>query len=67
MYIWTIYPELYVKIYNILFDNNMIEISDIYVSTNWYLLQQISMNRNMKNSQHSMLAHPDFNNILIDN
>ena len=44
----------------------MIKISDIYVSTPVYLLQQISLYQGRNNSQHYMLARPDFKNISID-
>ena len=54
-------------IFHILFNNNMIKIDDIYVSTNGFLLQQINMCWCRENSQHSMLDHTNFNNISIDN
>ena len=57
---------LYVNFYNILFTNNMIKISNIYVSNTEYLIQQINMFWCRKNRQHYMLAHPDSNNISID-
>ena len=52
---------------NILFNNNMIKIPGIYVSTNWSLNQKINISWYRKISQHFMLDHPDFNNISIDN
>ena len=45
----------------------MIKIDDIYARTTGYLIQHIHVHWCMQNSQHSMFAHPDFNNILIDN
>ena len=51
---------------NNLFNNKRIKISDIYVNTTGFLLQLINFRRCRKNSQHSMLANPDFNNISID-
>ena len=52
---------------NHLFKNNMIKISDIYVSTTGSILQLINFHWCRKNSQNSMLANPDFNNISIEN
>ena len=43
----------------------MIKIYDIYVRTTGFLLQPIDFFRCKKHSQHSMLANPDFKNILI--
>ena len=43
------------------------QISDIYVSITGSLLPQINIRLCRKNSQHSMLAHTDFNDILIEN
>ena len=58
-----IYPTLYVSFSNILFNNSMIKISNIYVITTAYLLQQISISWHKENIQHYMLAHPDFKKI----
>ena len=66
VYIWMIYPTLYVIFYNILFNNNMIKISNIYVSINGSILQQINISWSRGNSQHLMLAHLDFNKSSFD-
>ena len=44
MYIWIIYPKWYASFSNIIFNNNTIKISDIYV-TQYY----ISDNPDLKN------------------
>ena len=67
MYIWMICPKLYIIFYNILFNNNMIKLFDIYVITTGYLLHQINIHHIRKNNQHYMLAYTDLNNISIDN
>ena len=43
------------------------KIYNIYVSTNWYLIQEINIFWCRKNSQHSMLALPVFNDISMLN
>ena len=53
------------QILTILFNNIIIEISNIYVRNTGYLLQDININWFRKNSQHSMLASPVFNDIFI--
>ena len=67
-----IQPTLYVRftIYiwsNIIFNNTMIQIANIYVSTTVYLLQMIYISKCRDNSQHFSLANPDYNNVSIDN
>ena len=52
---------------NIQFINNMINISDIYVSITESLLHMINISRCRENSLHYMLAHLDFKDNLIDN
>ena len=43
----------------------MIKISDIYVSTNLSLIPLIHFFMHSKNSQHYMLANPDFKKIQL--
>ena len=43
-----------------------INVAEIYVSTTESLLMQINIRLCSKNSQHNMLAHPDFKDISID-
>ena len=62
-----IHPTLYVICYNILFNNSMIKVAEIYVITSGSLLHQINISWCRGNSQHSMLAHPDSNKFSIDN
>ena len=57
---------LYVPFSNNIFDNTL-KIDDIYVSTTWYLFQQINIQMRRNNTQHSMLALFNINNIAIDN
>ena len=57
--------KLYVKFSDIIFNNNMIKITDIFVGMTESILQQINIHWYKKNNQHYMLAHPDFNNISI--
>ena len=45
---------------------NMIKSANIYVITTGYLLNTIIFYHWMKNIQHSMLNHPDLNNISIE-
>ena len=45
----------------------MIKISEICVGITGYLLHHISIHPFSKNIKHSMLAHPNFNNISIEN
>ena len=52
---------------NILFNNNMINIYDLYVIATVDLIQLIKIHCYRKNSQHYMSAHPNFKNISIDN
>ena len=59
-------PKFYAKIYTIIFNNIMIIISDIYVSNTEYLILEISINWERKNSQNFMLVHPILHNISID-
>ena len=56
-YIWKIWPTLYVRISNIQFKSNIIKISY------GYFIHQINIHRCRGNSQHSMLARTDFNDI----
>ena len=44
----------------------MIKITDIYVGTTLFLLQQINFCWCRHNIQHSMLADREFNNIAIE-
>ena len=62
VYGWMIQPTRYVIFYNIIFNNNMIKISNIYVGTNGSLLQQIKIGQCRNNSQHYLLDHPNFKN-----
>ena len=57
---------LYVPFSNNIFDNTL-KIDDIYVSTTWYLFKQINIQMRRNNTQHSMLALFNINNIAIDN
>ena len=52
---------------NIVFNNNMIKITDIYVSITVFLLQLIYICWDTKNRQYSMLANYDYKNISIEN
>ena len=52
---------------NILFNKNMIKLSNIYVSIIFSLLLLMFICWGMENIQHSMLANPEYNNISIDN
>ena len=49
-----------------IFQYKLTKISDIYVSTTGYLLQKVNIFCCRINSQHSMLAHNDLNNISIE-
>ena len=57
--------NIYVSFSTILFKNIMMKNSNIYVSINGYLLQEIIIHWCRKNSQHSMVSLTIFNNILI--
>ena len=63
----NIYPKLYVIFFNILFNNIMMKIGDIYVSitTSGFLLTQINIHWWWLNSQHYMLFPPVFYDISI--
>ena len=52
--------------YNILFNNNMVKISDICVNATGSLLQLINICQCRRKIQHFMLYHPDLNHISID-
>ena len=65
VYIWMIWPTLYVRFSNIIFNNNMIKIANIYVSTTGYLLQQINMSWCRKNSQHYISDHTNLKKIQL--
>ena len=52
---------------NIIFNNNMTQISDIYIIIIVSLLHLICIFRGRKNSQHYMLANIYYNKISIDN
>ena len=66
MYLWMINLSLFVSLSNIIFNNNMMKISDIYISTTESILQHINIHRCWRNFQHSMLSHLDFNYNPID-
>ena len=55
---------LYVSFNTVLFKNIMMKISDTYFRITGYNFQDIDIHW-CKNSQHSMLSLPDFNNINI--
>ena len=57
IYIWRI----------IIFNNDMILIANIYVFITVSIIQLIYIHQGWKNSQHYMLANPDYNNISIEN
>ena len=57
MYRWNIQPTLYIGSYNIKLNNNMMNISNIYVRITGYILQVINIPLRRKNNQHFMLAH----------
>ena len=61
-----IYPTLYARFSNILFNDNNIKNSNIYVSTTGSLLQQINISWCRKSNQNYMLTHPDFRKNSID-
>ena len=67
VYIWILQPIRYVRFSNIIFNINMITISDIYVRTTVYLLQVIYIRWCRGNIQFSMSANSDFKNISMDN
>ena len=50
MYMWIVYPTLHVSLSNIIFNNNMIKIADIYGSTTQSLLHYIDINWCRKHS-----------------
>ena len=66
VYICMIYLTLYVRFSNILFNNNMIKISGIYVGTTGYILQMINISWCRGNSQHSMSDNTYFNHISME-
>ena len=55
------------QIFQFLFNKNMIKVSDIYVSTTGPVHWLINICLFRKTSQHYILAHPDYNNISIEN
>ena len=59
-YTWMTYHTWYVRFSNIIFNNNMIKISEIYVSTTVSLLNMIYFCHNKENIQHSMWDHSYF-------
>ena len=67
LYILMIHPTWYFTFSSIFFNINMIKISDIYVSTNWYILYKLNICWCRENSEHSMSANTDFNNISVEN
>ena len=66
VYRWKIYLTLYIIFSDILFNNNMMKISYIYISIVGYLLQVINIRQCREHISPSMLDHPDFNYIPID-
>ena len=56
VYRCKVYPILYVSFSAILFNNIMMEVSDIYVRITGYLFQDINMHWWKEHIQHSMLA-----------
>ena len=66
MYIWKIYPTLYVQFAYILLNNIIMKSSNIYVSINGYLLQEINIHGWKINIQYFRLDHPVFHDINIE-